>query len=67
MSHFRGQFVAVDPAGVRYTLLAWEDGDGAVTVETSDGNPVARVGHGRYQLVRHNLVVELTSDDPSAP
>jgi hypothetical protein len=67
MLRFRGQFLASAPDGVRYTLVWWAEDGGVLTVETCTGEPVVRVGSGRYQLSRPNLLVELVAEDPTAP
>jgi hypothetical protein len=66
MLYFLGEFIASDPAGVRYVLFAWTDDGGDVTVETADGKPVTPVEKGRFHLARRGRDVTLTSDDPNA-
>jgi hypothetical protein len=71
-----GKFKAAGSAGRTYTINVFTDfinadsSEGPVEVEgmkslkTSDGQPVNRIGKGRYALLSG---VRLVSDDPSAP
>jgi hypothetical protein len=65
------RFIAYDNDLTPYTIVRLEPGEkpecSALSLQTEDGRPVARINRGEYDIICESDTVRVWSDDPVGP